>query len=370
MILDDLDAAAARAELRGVLESLLARVSPRETAVARAEAMADGRYDTGLWERLSREIGAVGLCVPEKWGGSGATFAEIAVVFEACGRALSAVPLLGSWLAAEAIARGGESAAAVEWLPRLADGSCTGCAAWPQTLPRAVSDGAGWRLTGEIDLVVDGVTADVLVVPAQTADGPLLAAATLDGVTRVQQQSLDLTRQIARLSLRDTAAVSLATGEDVPAFRESLRDLAVTALCCEQLGVAEQALEDAVSYARMRVQFGRLIGSFQAVKHLLADMATAADLARSLVEHAVWAAAERPSELRSAAAMARLQADRAACFVSGENIQVHGGIGFSWEHPAHLQFRKARGNAALLGDRSFFADRLLTDLGVTAGGAS
>jgi alkylation response protein AidB-like acyl-CoA dehydrogenase len=365
VILEETEAIETRSQLRDVVGSVIARVSPPSGAVARADAAASGRFDTGLWTRLGREVGVVGLTVPEKWGGGGAGFAEIAVVFEACGRARAAVTLFGSWLVAEAIVRAGDPAVAERWLPRLVSGSGVGAVAWPDVPPVAVRDGDGWRLTGGLDRVVDGLTADVLVTPAQTPDGPILVAATLDGVARTRQESLDLTRQLARLSLADTPAQALVTGAALPGFRETLRDIAAAALSCEQLGVAEQALDDAVSYAKQREQFGRLIGSFQAVKHLLADLATATDLARSLVEHAVWAATERPDALRTAAAMAYVQSSSAACLVSAENVQVHGGIGFSWEHSAHLHFRKARSNAVLLGDRYFFADRLLTALGVT-----
>jgi acyl-CoA dehydrogenase len=365
MILQDTEAAGARAELRGVVDDLLASMAPASGAVARAEAAAEGRIHTELWTRLSRDVGVVGLAAAEQWGGSGATFAELAVVLEASGRSLTAVPLLGSWLAVEAIVRTGDRSAAETWLPALIAGSRSGAVAWPDSLPQAVADGDRWLLSGDLELIVDAVAADVLAVPAASPDGPILAIAGLEGVRRWQQESLDLTRQIGRLRLDGTPARSLELDGPVPEFMESLRDLAVTALACEQLGVAEQALADAVAYAREREQFGRAIGSFQAVKHLLADMATATDLARSLVEHAIWAASEHPEGLRAAAAMAQLQATRAACFVSAESVQIHGGIGFSWEHPAHLYFRKARSNATILGDRSFFSERLLAELGVT-----
>ena len=141
-------------------------------------------------------------------------------------------------------------------------------------------------------------------------------------------------------------------------------DMLRAALAAEQLGVAEQALADAVEYAGVREQFGRVIGSFQAMKHLLADVATETDLARSMVEHAVWAAAASPEDLPEAAAMAMLAASRAAVVASGENVQVHGGIGFSWEHPAHLLFRKARSNDCLLGPPADLTDRILSSHGV------
>ncbi|MGC9667607.1 acyl-CoA dehydrogenase family protein [Planosporangium sp. 12N6] len=364
MILNDVDAGAARDELRDVVEAMFDRISPATGVVHRADAAAAGSIDTELWNRLNQELGAVGLAVPEEWGGTGATIAEVAVLFEAGGRRLSTVPLLGTFLAVEALVRSGDAAACQRWVPDLVSGGTAGAFAWPATRVVAAPVGDSWRLSGTVDLVIDGPTADLLILPAVTGDGLRLFTVPLEGVRRERRETLDLTRQLGLVVLEQTPAQRVDVGSDVVELTEVLRDVAATALACEQLGVAEQALADAVAYAKEREQFGRRIGSFQAVKHLLADLATSADLARSLVEHAVWAATEQPARRRAAAAMAILAASAAACFVSGENVQVHGGIGFSWEHPAHLFFRKARSNAVLLGDRSFYTDRLLAEIGV------
>jgi len=356
MILDELEGLETRAELAEILTTLFDRVTPRAEAVARAEAAAAGGYDRELWGRLNGEIGVVALTVPEELGGAGATLAESAVVLELVGRRAAAVPFLGAFLAVEALVRADDEVARDRWLEPLVAGEAAGAMSWTGALV-AEETGSGWTVTGHVDQVVDGHNADVLVAPATSRDGQRWFAIDLAGCGRGRLETLDLTRELANLTLDGSAAIPIAT--DADALRRQLQDLATLALAVEQLGVAEQSLADAVEYAKVREQFGRTIGSFQALKHMLADMATEADLARSLVEHALWVAAERPTELTEAAAMAMLGASRAAVLASGENVQVHGGIGFSWEHPAHLYFRKARSNEALLTTRAELSERIL-----------
>lgn len=365
MILDDADGAAARAELRAVVDTLFDRVSPRSDVVARAERAAAGEPDTTLWQRLNQDIGAVGLTAPGRWAGSDAGFAEAAVLFEVAGRRVATVPLLGTYLAVEMLVRSGDAVICERVVPRLVSGAAVAAVAWSTPHLRATSDAGSWRISGEVDLVIDGSAADVLVAVVDSADGPVILAVELDGAVRDRREALDLARDLTRLRFADAPAERVVMS-DPRALVEQIRDLAAAAVACEQLGVAEQALADAVAYAREREQFGRPIGSFQAIKHLLADQAVAADLARSLVEHAIWACVEAPECVPTAAAMAALAASEAACGITAENVQVHGGIGFSWEHPAHLYFRKARSNAALVGDRFHFTERLLAGIGVEA----
>lgn len=361
MILNDLEGLDTRAELAEILTTVFDRVAPRAEAVARAEAAAAGTYDSELWGRLNGEIGVVALTVPEELGGAGATLAETAVVLELIGRRTAAVPFLGSFLAVEALVRADAAAARERWLEPLMGGEAGGAASWAGALT-AEETATGWTVTGHLEVVVDGHSADVVIAPATSRDGERWFAIDLAGCSRRRLEALDLTREVANLRLDDASAIPIPTS-DADGLRRELQDLAALALAVEQLGVAEQSLADAVDYAKIREQFGRTIGSFQALKHLLADMATEADLARSLVEHALWVAAERPTELTEAAAMAMLGASRAAVFASGENVQVHGGIGFSWEHPAHLYFRKARSNDALLATRAELSERVLNARG-------
>jgi alkylation response protein AidB-like acyl-CoA dehydrogenase len=363
MILESVELEETRTELRQVLVSIYDRVSPPERAVACAERLGQGDCDAELWARISGELGGVGLAVPAALGGSGASLAEAAVLFEVGGARLGCVPLLGSTLAAECLVRSRDAEAARRWVPALSEGRLRGAVAWHgdgvsvrKTAPGQDGDVV---LDGTVEIVVDVVDAALLVLPV----GVGLVVVDLTSVVVEQVDSLDLTRAVGRVRLSATAGHRVG-GRPGAEVLDEVRDVAALFLATEMLGVAEQALADSVDYAKQREQFGRVIGSFQAIKHLLADMATAADLARSLVEHATWAAVERPERLREAASMAFLAAADAACFVTAENVQVHGGIGFSWEHPAHLYFRKARADAALLGDRALMADRLLASVGV------
>jgi alkylation response protein AidB-like acyl-CoA dehydrogenase len=356
MILDSAEGIETRAELASVLTTVFDRVAPIADVVLRADAAAAGGYDAALWDKLNGEVGIAGLTVPEDLGGAGATWAEALVLAEVVGRRSAALPYLGTLLAVEALAGTGGTAAE-RWLEPLMSGESTGAVSWANGLT-AVEAADGWTVSGSVDLVVDGSLAGVLAVPATSPHGAGWFAVDLANATRRRQDALDLTRDLAVLELADAPALLIAAGQpDGLAVR--LRDLAVLALAVEQLGVAEQAVEDAVAYARAREQFGRTIGSFQAVKHLLADLVTEADLARSLVEHATWAAVESPEQLTEAAAMAMIAASGAAVTASAENVQVHGGIGFSWEHPAHLHFRKARSNEVLLDPPHVLADKVL-----------
>lgn len=363
MILDDVQALETRADLSRLISGLFEKVSPAATLVQRADAAALGEIDQALWGRINGEIGVVGLTVPEGLGGAGATVAESAVVLEQIGRRAAAIPFLGSFLAVEALVRGGDTRAQERWLSDLVQGDARGAVALAAGLS-AQRRGDLWTVTGSVDLVIDGFGADVLVVPASTPEGPRWLAVDLAGVERTRREVLDLTRELASLVMSEAPGVEIAEGGRFADLEAYLESLAVLALSVEQLGVAEQALEDALAYARVREQFGRTIGSFQAVKHLLADMATEADLARSLVEHAIWACVANPSDFSEAASLAMLGASRAAVIITGENVQVHGGIGFSWEHPAHLYFRKARSNEVLLGSRATLSDRVLAAHGV------
>ncbi len=359
MILDDVEAVADRADLAEVLAGVAERATPRSEVVARAAAAAAGQIDTALWGRLIGEIGVLGLAVPEELGGAGATWAEIAVLMEQVGRSTAAVPALGAVLAVDAIAASGDAEAHADLLPALVGGETIGTV-WTGT--GLTADPAG-AVSGEARLVIDGGHADLVIAQADTGDGAAWFAIETSGAGVRRHETLDLVRDLATLTFAEAPARRIAVTEpDGLAVR--LRDLALVAVAAEQLGVAEQALADAVEYAGVREQFRRVIGSFQALKHLIADVATETDLARSMVEHAVWAAVASPADLPEAAAMAMLAASRAAVFASGENVQVHGGIGFSWEHPAHLLFRKARSNEHLLGRPADLSDRILSAHGV------
>jgi alkylation response protein AidB-like acyl-CoA dehydrogenase len=365
MIIEATEVAENRLELHESLTTIYDRTAPTAERVDRADRLAAGTQETALWSRLGRDFGGVGLASPVGLGGGGAGLAELAVMFEVDGARLGCVPILGSVLVVEALLRCGDQQTARRWVPDLATGSVSGALAWTahDVLAREGAEG-GLVLDGTTSAVADAVGASVLVLPV---DGDLVVV-DLARAAVEQLEALDLTRTFGRVRFDATPATRLR-GQPGGEVLEQVRDVAALLLATELLGVTEQALADAVAYAGHREQFGRPVGSFQALKHLLADMATAADLVRSLVEHATWAAAEAPDRLREAAAMAFLAAADVACFVTAENVQVYGGIGFSWEHPAHLFFREARADASLLGEPSRFVDRVLASAGDDCGGA-
>jgi alkylation response protein AidB-like acyl-CoA dehydrogenase len=245
----------------------------------------------------------------------------------------------------------------------------TGTSSASEVRTSAERDGGGFVLTGSKCFVVDGCTADLLVVVAQSPAGLSLFAVPGDapGLTRTAMQTLDPTRKVARLTLDRAPGRLIGPEGSAPPVLDQLRDRAALALACEQLGVASRALCMAVAYAKTRMQFGRPIGSFQAVKHRCVDMAQRIEAALSATQWAVAALAENAENAENvgiATALASVCSTDAAVFATAENVQVHGGIGFTWEHPAHLYFRRARSSALLHGSADDARELLLRRLGV------
>jgi alkylation response protein AidB-like acyl-CoA dehydrogenase len=268
--------------------------------------------------------------VPERYGGAGAGRPELVVVFEELAAALVCEPFLATvGLAVPALLELGDEQARVEILPALAEGELTATLA---TGARANPDGT---LSGTAPYVLDGAVVDLVLVEADTPDGPALFVPT-GAFGRTPLSTLDPTRRMARLEFRDTPARRIGAGG-------VSRETALLAVAAEQVGVARRCLELSADYARARVQFGRAIGSFQAVKHLCANMLLEVELARSALEHA--ASVEDGLELDLAHAFCA----EAAVRVAGDCIQVHGGIGYTWEHPAHLYLKRAKTNQHLFG---------------------
>ncbi|GAA4259750.1 acyl-CoA dehydrogenase family protein [Dietzia aurantiaca] len=365
MILQSAESVELRRELADVVSTSAEKTSPRSEVVARADDAASGAWDRALWGRLVDEVGVLGLDVPEEDGGAGASVAELAVICEILGGRTDAVPVLGG-LAAVEVAKSAGAADRERLLPPLMAGELRGCVSADVAVEVSGTPDAP-VLTGVLERVIDAEAADVLLVCAADGDSGVhgwFEVRTADTAV-APRRTLDLVRSVATVTLDATPARRLDVSHP-DAVRDRVRGLTRLLIAAEQLGVAERALADAVSYARMREQFGRVIGSFQAVKHLLADVATDTDLARSLVEHAVWAAVEDPDCLPEASAMAVLAASRAAVASTAENVQTHGGIGFSWEHPAHLLFRKARSNDVLVAERVDLVEEILAANGVAA----
>ena len=322
-------------------------------------------YDEQAWRLLGSEMGLAGLGIPEDLGGAGGGLAELTVVAEELGRSLLPVPFFSSTvLAGQILARCPGSGPEV--LARLSTGGelaafagtdSDGC--WrPDRLPvEAEADG---RLRGQTDFVLDGATAAHLVVAARTPAGCdlFLVAGDAEGVRRRALETLDPTRAQASVSFDGAAGVPLTTAGRGAAAAAAGLDVALVVLAAEQVGGAAACLDLAVEYAKIRHQFSRPIGSFQAIKHKLADLLLLVEMGRSAVDRAL--AEQDASRLAEAAAVAKIWCSDAYTTVATENVQIHGGIGFTWEHDAHLYFRRARADEQLLGDATVHRERLAT----------
>ncbi|MFI6897487.1 acyl-CoA dehydrogenase family protein [Streptomyces sp. NPDC050256] len=347
-------------ELRSAVRSLL---SQHQSAAA--------------WAPLTAQIGAAGLAVPEEYGGAGGGARDIHVLMEELGRTLSPLPCLGSAvLTVGALLASGDKEACGRLLPGLAEGTSVGTLAWAEqgswdheAIRAEAVPGPGGRhlITGTKEYVLDWPGVDVLLVPARTAHGVSLFEVAPDtaGVRREQVVTMDGTRAQARWVLEAAEGRLLGADGDGGRYVDHVRDLACTALAAEQVGAAERCLELTVEYAKDRVQFGRPIGSFQAVKHRLADAYVLVESARSAALGAAFAADEDPGALPRAAAVAKSVCSEAFSAVAGEMIQLHGGIGITWEHDAHRYFKRAHGSGELFGPPARHRARLAAGLGLT-----
>jgi alkylation response protein AidB-like acyl-CoA dehydrogenase len=355
-------------DLRAVVRRMLQARSP----MSGVRAVVDGNdYDPELWRQLA-ELGLAGLVVPEKYGGAGAGHVERSVVLEELGRALAPTPFLSSAvLATDTLLALDDEHARAELLPGIARGDVRATLAvaeadarWP-TVPTATTahqdNAGGWLLNGEKTLVVDGMTADVILVYA--APGFFLVSGDATGLERAPLATLDPTRRLALLSFSDTPVRRLDSSDPVAASCR-IADLAAVALAAEQVGGLAKAMELAVDYAKVRVQFGRFIGSYQAVKHGLVESYVDFELATSVVRNAAWAADHSPAELPEAATLAAAVTSPAFFRVAARTIQFHGGIGFTWEHDAHLYYKRAKSSELLFGDPHDRRARLADLLGI------
>ncbi|MEU7813902.1 acyl-CoA dehydrogenase [Pseudonocardia sp. NPDC049154] len=303
--------------------------------------------DTTTWSALARDIGVAGLAVPEAFGGAGAGWRELGAVFEELGAGLAAVPLLPTILAAEVLLAADDGQAAAH-LPRIAAGESTGTVALGTT-DRVWADGD--LLHGECAQVLDGATADLLLVTAVADGGATLfaVAGSAPGLEQRPLPTLDPSRPQAVLRLDGAPGTRVGPVGAAPAMLDRARARAAVALACEALGVASRSLRTAVGYAAERRQFGRLIGSYQSVKHLLATLVTEVESTRSLARHAAALAAADDPEAATVAALAVASCTESAVRVAEGTIQVLGGIGMTWEHPAHRYLKRAKTNELLLG---------------------
>jgi alkylation response protein AidB-like acyl-CoA dehydrogenase len=361
-------------ELREAVRDFLAAKSG-EGAV-RAATETDLRYDPAVWEQMARQLRLQGLAIPAEYGGDGFGLTELEVVLEETGAALLCAPFFATVvLAAQALLASGDEQACARYLPPIASGQTIATlaaaeagASWDPALvtARAEQTGDGWALSGAKSFVVDGASADLVLVVARSVAGPTLFAvpAGAPGLTAAPMTTLDPTRAMAALTFDRVPAELVGAPGEGGRLMSRVLDIACVGLAAEQAGGARRCLEMSAGYARTRFQFGRPIGSFQAVKHRCADMLVRVELAQAAVREAARLADEGSPEFPVAAATAHVCCSQAYTFAATENIQVHGGIGFTWEHPAHLYFRRAKSAELLLGGPAVYHERLLDRMGI------
>ena len=359
-------------ELRQTVRRFL---EDRSTSSAIRRQIEGREHDHGLWAAVSRDLGLCGVHIPEQYGGQGLGFVELGIVAEEMGRALLVAPYFASVvLAASAIMNAGNDRQKAQLLPAIASGETIATLALAEPSGRwdaasveltATADGEAFRLDGVKSFVVDGCSAEQIIVlgraPGSCGDEGLAffaVRATADGLERTPLATLDATRRQARLAFSGVRAQLLGDpGSGAAALSRTL-DHAAVVLANEMVGGAQRVLEMALDYVKARVQFGRPIGSFQAIKHRLADLVLEVELAKAAAYHASETAADESPELPAVASLAKACASDAFVLAASENIQLHGGIGFTWEHDAHLYFRRARSSAALLGDAAHHREQV------------
>lgn len=333
-------------------------------ALVRRSLDGEEPYAATLWKEIAN-MGWIGAAVPEEYGGAGLGYEGLCVLAEEIGRAVAPVPFASTaYLAAEAILLAGTEAQKREYLPRFADGSLIGCFALAEGNGNPSPDGvrarvAGGKLNGAKWPVADGGIADIAIVAARDETNEIaLFLIETKSVERKTLRTVDPTRDQARFDCIDTPAqkLSAATGW---ATVQRLLDRAAILFAFEQVGGAEAAMHMARDYAMERFAFGRPIGSFQAIKHKLTDVYVALELARSNAYHGAWALTADAAELPLAAATARVSATDAFHIASKENIQTHGGVGFTWDFDCHLYYRRSKQLALRLGGAPFWKNRLV-----------
>src|SRR3989454_3774927 len=342
-------------------------------ALVRETATTPDGIPTALYAKMA-ELGWMGLMVPEAEGGLGLGVLELALVLEELGRVAAPGPFLGSQLVTAALLRAGTRTQRRTWVPRLGAGEVFGALAYLEESDRHDPAGItlrarrtreGYRLTGTKLFVLGVPGAHVLVVAARTPGGPslFLVEGAARGVRLRPAETIDLTRRVGEVELRD-----VVVGRDALLGREGdgagllarLLDLGAVGIAADSLGWAARALEMAVEYAKVREQFGRKIGSFQAIKHMAAEMVSEVEPSRSLVWYAAYVFDHRPREATRAAAMAKARLGDAYSRTVNRALQMHGGIGFTWEHDLHLWFKRARWNEVAFGDPEYQRERVAT----------
>ncbi len=359
-------------ELRRTVRDFLEKESDEKSV---RELMASERgYDPTTWSRMAEKLELVGLIVSEQHGGAGFGMVELAIVAEEMGRVLFCAPYLSSAvLATSALELAADEAARNEILPKLASGESIGTLAFSESANpwdlsaiamTAEPDGETFKLSGEKNYVLDGHVANEILVAARVdgALGLFRVADNAAGLTREALPPLDPTRKLATLRFANTPAARIASGDVSEALEHALIRT-IVALTAEQLGGTHRILEVATDYAKTRLQFGRPIGSYQAIKHQCADMLVQVEFARSAVYNAAFADEEDLEATAAAARMAKSYCSEAYLHAACQNIQIHGGMGFTWEHSAHLYYKRAKASELLFGSPSSHREKMAAALG-------
>ena len=367
-------------ELAESVRRFLSDRSPLTRVRELMDSVADST-DPLVWQAAGRQLGLQGIAIGEEYGGAGFSFVEQAIVLEELGAALYTGPYLASAVfAANALLASSDEGAKHDLLPGIASGETVATLAfteddgsWEPDAIRlsATKAGDAWVLDGHKSFVLDGATATLLLVVARTDDGLSLFAVegpvvdgTASGLERTALATLDQTRKLARCVFSAAPARLIGSPGDATAILNKVLDIGAVALAAEQLGGAQRAMDMAIEYAKIRHQFGRPIGSFQAIKHRCADLLMEVESLRSAVIYAAAAVAEDSPEVPTVAALVKALASDTYFHVAAENIQIHGGIGFTWEHDAHLYFKRAKSSELFLGDGNYHRERLATRIGV------
>jgi alkylation response protein AidB-like acyl-CoA dehydrogenase len=363
-------------QLRAVVRKYLGDKSP-EVEVRRLMGSDDG-YDDVVWKDMAQQLGLQGIAMPERYGGSGFGFLELSVILEEMGRALLCAPYFATVvLAAPALLASGDEAACDAYLPAIASGDLVATVAVPAgfadgSAVAAVPDGDGHVLDGVAAYVLDGHVADLVLVPASVApDAPpaLFAissarALPAEVLRRTPLPALDETRKLARLEFRRTPARMVGRSDSGGDVIGGVVTNACVALASELVGVCQWGVVASATYASTRLQFGRPIGTFQAVKHKCVDMLVDLEAAKALAYYAAWTAETNAPELAVMSSLAKAECSDAARTITAETLHVHGGLGFTWEHPAHLYLKRAASSALLFGDATHHRELVCQGLGI------
>jgi alkylation response protein AidB-like acyl-CoA dehydrogenase len=368
------DYASEQQDLLASVRRYLAEFQP--VSAARELLGSELGYDPGFWRKMAANLGLPGIAVAEQYGGAGGSFIELGLVMSELGRVMYSGPFLATaGLAASLLAESGDEAAMADYLPGIADGSLLAAAAITEDTTSGLPDlgtvtaersGGGWLLSGQLGYVLDGAAADLILVPAAVDGqrGLFAVRGSAEGVHRVPLTVMDQTRRFAQVKLRSAEGRLIGDPAGVDRVLAVASDLARVALAAEQAGGAQACLEMATAYAGQRVQFGRPIGSFQAIKHKCATLLVEVESALAAAQYAAWAAAASRADLPVATVVAKICCSDTFFHAAAENIQIHGGIGFTWEQDAHLYFKRAKSSQILLGHPVHHRERLATLMGV------